>query len=145
MRKILFRGKQKKGGWVYGNYDPGSNPDEFSWIKTPIKGSWKLYRVIPETVGQFSGILDKNEVMIFDGDIVSFWNGTVYEAVDGDITYENVTGIIFKRTPNKKSIVVFEDGCFRLKNNNPLNSFFGEESLEIIGNLFDTPELLDRK
>ena len=69
MREILFRGKRVDNGeWIYGDYAAPfafypdiifKRDDEFEGIA-----------VIPETVGQFTGLTDKNGKRIFEGDIL---------------------------------------------------------------------------
>jgi uncharacterized phage protein (TIGR01671 family) len=64
MREILFRGKVTNDGeWICGNLVVGSGQTEIF-----IADQW--YHIDPATVGQSTGIFDKNDVKIFEGDIV---------------------------------------------------------------------------
>lgn len=78
-REIIFRGiRIDNGEWVYGYLfnswfmvDP-ENTDEM--ISKPYIQSGKIsFEVIPETIGQFVGINDKNGVMIFEGDLLEYY------------------------------------------------------------------------
>ena len=74
MREILFRGKRvDRGEWIEGNYEYYHKPRKYI-ISNPYTGETK--GVIPETVGQFTGLCDKNGKKIFEGDIVESPQGT---------------------------------------------------------------------
>lgn len=129
MREILFRGKRKDNGeWVYGN------SVLFFKETTKIYGElvqWREVEVIPETVGQFTGLTDKDGNKIFEGDIVR------YET----IAHNGYEGI-YK--------VVFEDrnGCgyFGIAYSDIETCVFcfstPASQMDIIGNVYDNPELL---
>lgn len=94
MREIKFRGFNRKNSeWLYGFYlqNRGAHfvcPDEFADGK-----SWDDYEIDPDTLGQFTGLQDKNGTDIFEGDIIRwdkdqklyvvvFRNGMFYASVE---------------------------------------------------------------
>ena len=133
MREILFRGKmihndEWKEGYLVG-------PNHI--------GGWVMCEPIhPETVGQFTGLTDKNGKKIFDGDILP---------IEDEII----------------AVVIFKDGCFRLEEYGLCGTYtesgydecgggwgvigcdpidwYTIGNMEVIGNIHDNPELLEVK
>lgn len=93
MNKYLFRGVRADGeGWVYGYYVILKNHNSIDYIESYqiILNNGHSYEVIPETVGQWTGLKDKNDVKIFEGDRVKIEN----EAESGIIEYSGSSFII---------------------------------------------------
>lgn len=105
------------------------------------------HEVIPETVGQYTGLTDKNGKKIFEGDIVkvSYIEKRDYQGIKYDNEFEMIETVVY----NEKS------ACFMLEIDNkgitmfrPLHDFGNEvsiKSIEVIGNIYDNRELLEVK
>ena len=135
MRDILFRGKQKGiMNWVEGTgiFTDGIN----TWLSAnepnrPIAYGLKHKIVLPETIGQFTGLTDKNGKKVFENDIIVI----CYET-DGEEFTET------KRVHyNEKECCWYpmrwEECC------EYCDHYTEVKSIEIIGNIHDNPELLE--
>ena len=134
MREILFRGKSELLGWVYGWYCPEVKWGEHHFpvgITQKTKEGWLDDAVvIPETIGQFTGLTDKNGKKIFEGDIIKIPDDYEEFGINAGEIYE----------------VYFAFGGFRLKPKYSQAKGFwleDDETVEIIGNIHDNPELLE--
>lgn len=140
MREILFRGKRTENGeWIEGFYAK-SGDSHFILIDNSFAiGYVKMKEVVPETVGQYTGLIDKNCKKIFEGDIVvtRFTNGQI--CVIGDIQFAyGVYGVEWTVNKENKGMI----GCFgQLHNLRKLDDDI-IENIEVIGNKWDNPELL---
>lgn len=117
-----FRARDQRGNWhvglltfMFGQYAIVNETDENT-----------VYLIDKETVGQSTGLKDKNGVEIFEGDVLYY--------------------IPFESHIND-SIVVFEKGsfCKKMLRNGKLTSvkFIDSEEYEVIGNIHENPELLE--
>lgn len=135
MREIEFRGKRTDTGeWVYGNL--WHNDAETMIIEQP---STNEYDVDENTVGQYTGLKDKNGKKIFEGDIIK-------------VQYEN-REIVFNRIgwDSGFGLTGFASASLWEKENFNLQGFYDadrciyDEELEVIGNRWDNPELLEEE
>ena len=150
MREILFRGKRvNNGGWVYGYYVfQRKRTGAFGQTVTELDRDRHLIcstlgdnccEVIPETVGQYTGLTDKNGRKIFEGDIVCIRYRTGEICCSGDVQFSHgVYGAEWLGTKKNKSMV---GGWGQLHN---LRRFDDDiiNDIEVIGNIYDNPELL---
>ncbi len=136
MRKILFRGKRTNNGeWVEGSYVAANH----HWHKHGIHRDWIVcnayanggwfalgvkYPVITESIGQFTGLTDKNGKKIFEGDILNTSNSNCRIWY---VDYKNTAFCSNQGNANYSCV---------------LDDFMLYSSVEVIGNIHDNPELL---
>lgn len=136
MREYLLRGKRKDNGeWVKG------------YLYVTQKGQYEISRysesydcerftavVIPETVGQYTGLTDKNGKKIFEGDIV-----VCKQAINGNLIDYYV----------EIGFVEMKYGAFGLHRKQgyyrPFKDWLEDYEYEVIGNIYDNKEILDVK
>lgn len=119
MREILFRGKcadnyKNRGKWAEGyllRFTEKRNP--FIMLKD---GGGECVEVIPESVGQYTGLIDQKGVKIFKGDIVSAYK-------NNNVPFTNV--------------ITFKKGCFWFGNWNWVEFLNIFRNVEVIGNIYD--------
>ena len=136
MREILFRGKRKTDGkWTDGYYvndeseQMAERPITYIYHLNKHPCGWDLlpFEVIPETVGQFTGLCDKNGKRIFEGDVIEMDRGWD-EKVTYVVRYAIDICAFIGSSINYIGFTTFEDDGDRIK---------------IIGNIHDNPELLE--
>ena len=152
MREILFRGKRKDNGeWVEGDSLIHSMYKKGDVCIGVIEGL-EIYSVIPETVGQYTGLTDKNGKKIFEGDIIRYADMYDYncylESLDNTEAYDKCDfGYIWTVDEVVYGIKIgypafdlnkHEWDCNGLSELNESGNYF----YEVIGNIHDNPELL---
>lgn len=151
MREILFRGKSVNDGrWIYGDL---SNYGDYKTITTLKDFSIiDSCEVIPETVGQYTGLKDVHCKRVFEGDIVRYCDRLGYqmyqESIEDQEAYDNE---IYDPGFRIGAVVYYTDDFsgFDLSDHNfdcnGLSELVcsGDYFYEVIGNIWDNPELLE--
>lgn len=123
MREIIFRGKRKSDGKWWEGYL--TVVFQHTYIEKANENEAFRFVVDPETVGQFTGLTDKNGKRIFEGDILKRTNG------NKSVWYVDYKNCAF---------------CANQSNCNyacELGELLDQIELEVIGNVHDNPELLE--
>lgn len=122
MREIIFRGKRiDNGEWVYGCY-VFQNGKHIIFDKNT---TWHYY-IDESTVGQYTGLTDRNGKKIFEGDIVKHYHDRKFpESYSKGAIFWNEEYLRWKRTSENFDCCLANDCVY-----------------EVIGNIHDNPELL---
>ena len=121
-----FRGKRADNGeWVFGYYvkDP-MEQHRIYWKPFGEASSNTYHFVIPETIGQFTGLVDKNGVKIFEGDILK-----------AD-SWKFLWVVQFDTKKARFNCIVNQEGF--------QNDFIPQNMVAVIGNIHDNKELIQK-
>lgn len=135
MREILFRGKRiDNDEWTEGYLFKQWNRTFLLWGMTGDIPN--MIEVIPETVGQYTGVIDKNGKKVFEGDII-------------DYTWDTLCGGKEHRTyvisyANNEAKFVGDCVIGNPRHSLPTFEYIGERG-EVIGNIYDNKEILEGK
>lgn len=142
MNEILFRGKRVDNGeWVYGSYlfQPrrkgafGQTISELDSERHYISSrrNYDFWGIVPKTVGQYTGLKDKNGKRIFEGDICKKSIETYFSKWENKGIVEKSYGAFGLASFDKKHFLAF------------INASIYVRHYEVIGNIHDNPELLE--
>ena len=134
MREILYRGKRKDNGeWVKGYfYRISEKLNPFIML---IDSNAESHEVIPETIGQYTGLTDKNGKKIFEGDIIKTHGNDSYVIKYGEYIPRNYCLARYHDKPTIGFYAYDGERCFQLSTNS--------RCYEVIGNIHDNPELME--
>lgn len=150
MREILFRGKREDNGeWIKGYllgdeitgqyfiHASGNSVNESPKVGEEGVLHFLAFEVIPETVGQYTGLKDKHGTQIFEGDIVDYEDES-----PGQYEYHDSTFI-------NRGVIEYDDGVFYWTNLVAAqfddSVYKGAADCVVIGNIHDNPELLEEE
>ena len=130
MREIKFRGKSDKYEWVYGNLSYREEDGNSAVFIEDQGFCGDLTSVERNTIGQYTGLKDKNGKEIYEGDIVRY----------------HLTDERYKKNPRYSNLPIhYDERQARFEAGNIYWDTLRSGKVEVIGNIHDNPELIDDK
>ena len=143
MREIVFRGKRAKDGkWVDGSLFSSMTGQKFIRWEVEDDGAIEeivQYEVNPETIGQFTGLTDKNGKRVFEGDIVCADTGRRW--FNGICTDYTQYVVVVYNSQKARFEILGKLG----ESHKALDQVIDKCSATVVGNIHDKPELLEVK
>lgn len=149
MREILFRGKSKwDSKWIYGclvelGKESFSDPDRYGITdkgiplgNTDVCFNFKVHEVVPKTIGEYTGAMDRYNVKIFEGDVLSIpsqiaispYEEVVQNYVNGIVYFDGIRHMWYVHLKDQADISIWE---------------LDESDIVIVGNIHDNPKLME--
>lgn len=144
MREILFRGKRTiNGDWVYGDFVHGNERKSLRdsiFVYDSETQSFNDYEINPSTLGQYTGLTDKNGKRIFEGDILhiaknadglgGYYQPTLDYPVNVVVKWD-LCAWMWETLCDDKRYITFPDAWCHYE-------------CDVIGNITDNPDLLEK-
>ena len=145
MRDIKFRGKTENNIWKYGSLLK-DNPQKIYYIVDNEDGAGR--EVLEKTIGQYTGLKDKNGKEVYEGDIVEFKDvgEEGYEYKEG-FDFDNIAQVVYKNGIYTLSNFGETDNSYHATNSTDeerLEEVLRNGNCKVVGNIYDNPELLER-
>ena len=125
--RYLFKAKTCNGEWVTGFL----HCKDGKWYISNKAGSPFAYEVRPDTICQCTGLKDKNGKLIWENEVVGFWD--TYSTENGQAEMDCIGKVVWDD----------ETISFQVTNRLSAESYEVLDECSVIGNIFDNPELLE--
>ena len=125
--RYLFKAKTCNGEWVTGFL----HCKDDKWYISNKVGSPFAYEVRPDTICQCTGLKDKNGKLIWENDVIGFWD--TYSTENGQAEMDCIGKVVWDD----------ETISFQVTNRLSAESYEVLDECSVFGNIFDNPELLE--
>ena len=142
IREVIFRGKRTDNDEWITDSETYIRDGDGIWLSDE---NLNVVTVIPETVGQYTGLTDKNGVRIFEGDILRGFEYPFCSNINGEFNY--FAEVVWFNDSSAFGIYTFKNPKSNVRGisegNTDYLEYFNADKWEVIGNIHDNPELLE--